>query len=43
MPDSKPVHEAVKLIITGKFNTSARMSSFMYNLNRFKIDSKHIS
>ena len=43
MPDSKPVHEAVNLINQGKFSTSARMASFLNNVNRFKIQSKHIS
>ena len=43
MPDSKPVHEAVKLINKGKFSTSARISSFLNNVNRFRIESKHIS
>ena len=43
MPDSKPVHEAVKLINQGKSSTSARMASFLNNLNRFRIESKHIS
>ena len=43
MPDSKPVHEAVKMINKGKFSTSARISSFLNNVNRFRIESKHIS
>ena len=43
MPDSKPVHEAVKLINQGKFSTSARMSSFLNNVNWVKLESKHIS
>ena len=42
-PDSKPVHEAIKLVNEGKFSTSARMSSFLTNINRTKIESKHIS
>ena len=42
-PDSKPVHEVIKLINKGKFSTSARMSSFLTNINRTKIESKHIS
>ena len=42
-PDSKPVHEAVKRINEGKFSTSARMSSFLTNVNRTPIISKHIS
>ena len=42
-PDSKPVHEAVKLINEGKFSSSARMSSFLTNVNKTKIESKHIS
>ena len=41
--DSKPVHEAVKLINAGKFSTSARMSSFLTNINRTRIDTRHIS
>ena len=41
--DSKPVHEAVKLINAGKFSTSARMSSFLTNVNRTRIKTKHIS
>ena len=42
-PDSKPVHEAVKFINQGKFSASARMSSFLTNVNRTRIESKHIS
>ena len=42
-PDSKPVHEAVQQINKGKFSTSARMSSFLTNVNRTPIESKHIS
>ena len=42
-PDSKPVREAVKLINEGKFSSSARMSSFPTNVNKTKIESKHIS
>ena len=42
-PDSKPVHEAIKLINKGKFSSSARISSFLTNINRTKIDSRHIS
>ena len=42
-PDSKPVHEAVKLVNQGKFSTSARMSSFLTNINRTRIESRHIS
>ena len=42
-PYSKPVHEAVKRINGGKFSTSARMSSFLTNVNRTPIISKHIS
>ena len=42
-PDSKPVHEAIKLINKGKFSSSARISSFLTNINRTRIDSKHIS
>ena len=42
-PDSKPVDEAVKLINSGKFSASAGMSSFLTNVNRTPIISKHIS
>ena len=42
-PDSKPVHEAVKMINEGKFSSSARMSSFLTNCNRTRIVSKHVS
>ena len=42
-PDSKPVHEAIKMINEGKFSSSARMSSFLTNINKTKIESKHIS
>ena len=42
-PDSKPVHEAVQFINKGKFSASARMSSFLTNVNRTPIESKHIS
>ena len=42
-PDSKPVHEAIKLINKGKFSSSARISSFLTNINRTRIESKHIS
>ena len=42
-PDSKPVHEAVQFINKGKFSTSARMSSFLTNVNRTRIVTKHIS
>ena len=41
--DSKPVHQAVKLINSGKFSTSARMSSFLTNVNRTRIETRHIS
>ena len=41
--DSKPVHEALNLIKNGKFSASARMSSFLTNVNRTTIVSKHIS
>ena len=37
-PDSKPVHEAIKLINNGKFSASARMSSFLTNVNRTNIE-----
>ena len=42
-PDSKPINEAVNLINKGHFSTSARMSSFLTNVNRFPIISRHIS
>ena len=42
-PDSKPVHEAIKLVNQGKFSTSARISSFLTNINRTKIESRHVS
>ena len=42
-PDSKPVHEAVKMINEGKFSASARMSSFLTNVNKTKIETRHIS
>ena len=42
-PDSKPVHDAVNLINKGKFSTSARMTSFLANVNRIPIISKHVS
>ena len=42
-PDSKPVQEAIKLINNGKFSASARMSSFLTNVNRTKIETRHIS
>jgi hypothetical protein len=42
-PDSKPVHDAVNLINTGKFSTSARITSFFSNVNRLPIISQHIS
>ena len=42
-PDSKPVHEAIKLINNGKFSASARMSSFLTNVNRTNIETRHIS
>ena len=41
--DNKPVHEAIKLINDGKFSASARISSFLTNINRARIESKHIS
>ena len=37
--DSKPVHEAIKLINNGKFSTTSRMSSFLTNCNRTQIKS----
>ena len=42
-PDNKPVHDAVNLINKGKFSTSARMTSFLSNINRLPINSRHIS
>ena len=42
-PDSKPVHQAIELINKGNFSSSARMSSFLANINRVSIVSKHIS
>ena len=42
-PDNKPVHDAIKLINDGKFSTSARMTSFLANINRIPIISQHIS
>ena len=42
-PDNKPVHEAVRLINEGKFSTSSRVSSFLTNVNRTPIISRHIS
>ena len=42
-PDSKPVHEAIKLVNQGKFSTSARISSFLTNINRTRIESRHVS
>ena len=41
--DSKPVHEALQLIKQGKFSASARISSFLTNVNRTPVISKHIS
>ena len=41
--DSKPVHEAIKLVNSGKFSASARISSFLTNINRTNIESRHIS
>ena len=42
-PDNKPVHDAVSLINRGHFSVSARMSSFLTNVNRIPIISQHIS
>ena len=42
-PDNKTVHEAIKLINGGKFSTSSRISSFLTNINRTPIESRHIS
>ena len=42
-PDSTPVKDAVNLIKKGKFSASARMTSFITNLNRVKIEVIHAS
>ena len=42
-PDSKPVHEAINLVNKGKFSTSARISSFLTNINRTRIETRHVS
>ena len=41
--NSKLVHKAVKMINEGKSSSSARMSSFLTNVNKNKIESNHIS
>ena len=43
LSDNKPVHEAINLIKQGNFSTSARMSSFLTNINRIEIVSSHVS
>ena len=43
LTDSKPVVEASKLIKQGKFSSSSRMSSFLCNISRYKIDIQHVS
>jgi len=42
-PDSSPVKDAVNLIKKGRFSASARMNSFMTNINRFPIEVLHVS
>ena len=41
--NSKLVHKAVKMINEGKSSSSARMSSFLTNVNKNKIESNNIS
>ena len=43
LTDSKPVVDAYNLIRSGKFSASARMSSFLFTTNQFRIDVQHIS
>ena len=43
LPDSKPVADAAALIKQGKFSTSARMNSFLTNVNKIPITVKHLS
>ena len=42
-PDSTPVKDAVNLIKKGKFSASARMTSFITNVNRIQIEVIHAS
>ena len=42
-PDSTPVKDAVNLIKKGKFSASARMTSFITNINRVQIEVIHAS
>ena len=42
-PDSTPVKDAVNLIKKGKFSASARMTSFITNINRVQIEVVHTS
>jgi hypothetical protein len=42
-PDSSPVKDAVNLIKKGKFSASARMNSFITNVNRVPVEVIHVS
>ena len=42
-PDSTPVKDAVNLIKKGKFSASARMNSFITNINRVQVEVVHTS
>jgi hypothetical protein len=42
-PDSCPVKDAVNLIKKGKFSASARMNSFITNINRIPVEVLHVS
>jgi hypothetical protein len=42
-PDSSPVKDAVNLIKKGKFSASARMNSFITNINRVNVEVIHAS
>ena len=42
-PDSSPVKDAVQLIKKGKFSASARMNSFITNINRIPVEVLHVS
>jgi len=42
-PDSSPVKDAVNLIKKGKFSASARMNSFITNINRIPVEVLHVS
>jgi hypothetical protein len=42
-PDSSPVKDAVGLIKRGKFSASARMNSFITNINRVPVEVVHAS